>query len=34
MPLRADTRPLLRSKTLLGEAFLELTPGSPDPRRG
>lgn len=28
-PLRADARPLLRTKTLLGEAYLELTPGSP-----
>lgn len=28
-PLPSDTRVMLRSKTLLGEAYLELTPGSP-----
>ncbi|MEA2348729.1 MAG: phospholipid/cholesterol/gamma-HCH transport system substrate-binding protein [Thermoleophilaceae bacterium] len=28
-PLAADTRAILRTKTLLGEAFLELTPGTP-----
>lgn len=27
-PLRADTRAILRNKTLLGEAYLELSPGS------
>ena len=29
-PLPADTRAILRQKTLLGETYVELTPGSPD----
>src|SRR3954470_22659769 len=29
-PLPKDTRAILRQKTLLGETFVELTPGSPD----
>jgi phospholipid/cholesterol/gamma-HCH transport system substrate-binding protein len=27
-PIRADTRAIIRSKTLLGEAYIELTPGN------
>ena len=29
-PLPTDTRAILRAKTLLGETYVELTPGSPD----
>ena len=29
-PLKVDTRSTLRQKTLLGETYVELTPGSPD----
>lgn len=29
-PLRSDARAILRSKTLLGEGYVEMTPGSPD----
>ena len=32
-PLRADVRGILRAKTLLGETFVALTPGSPDAPR-
>ena len=32
-PLASDTRAILRTKTLLGEAFLELTPGTPGAAR-
>src|SRR5512144_379613 len=32
-PLPADARAILRQKTLLGETYVELTPGSPDARR-
>jgi ABC-type transporter Mla subunit MlaD len=28
-PIRRDTRAILRTKTLLGETYIELTPGSP-----
>lgn len=31
-PLRQDLRAVLRRKSLLGEAYLEVTPGSPDSR--
>ncbi|MGE4427576.1 MAG: MlaD family protein [Solirubrobacteraceae bacterium] len=30
VPLRTDARAILRTKTLLGEAYLEITPGAPD----
>ena len=29
-PIKADTRAILRTKSLLGETFVELTPGRPD----
>jgi virulence factor Mce-like protein len=29
-PVRSDTKAMLRQKTLLGETYVELTPGSPD----
>jgi phospholipid/cholesterol/gamma-HCH transport system substrate-binding protein len=29
-PIREDTRAILRQKSLLGETYVELTPGSPD----
>src|SRR4051812_7205546 len=32
-PIPADTRAILRQKTLLGETYVELTPGSPGARR-
>src|SRR5215216_897012 len=31
-PVRSDARAMLRQKTLLGETYVELTPGSPDAR--
>jgi phospholipid/cholesterol/gamma-HCH transport system substrate-binding protein len=31
-PIKADTRAILRQKSLLGETYVELTPGQPDTR--
>ena len=31
-PVKADTRAVLRQKSLLGETYVELSPGQPDPQ--